>query len=419
MVSTDRSAARRLWAASYRLFARLVAALVATRGSGVWLRGSMAGGRPVYGLSDIDLILVGDREATQRARARWRRLSGLFPMASDLVFFTAYERSALEQLAEGTCRTHDPPPGPDELALASRPGLRGPVDGWRRIHGRGTLPTPEPLQGPDRWLHAWPELQGWWSYAVRACGSRPTRYTPYLAAKLIAEPLRIVLWIAHDETETDRRRAIARAAGLAPEHEEGARLALELLNGLARPRSGAIDLVLPHLARISEDLAGRFAADAEEAGHTTVRLEAAAHPLPLCDWTALVTPPRRAETVRLLPGDPASAAAVRSALAQDRPGRYPLLTRGRLSVAATAERWPDGALRALNCPESDPVTFALLNGSHEARFPRLRGWDASDLAARAVARGGSRRASALGRSLGDGNPVLHVAPSKMAERMAS
>jgi hypothetical protein len=420
MVRTDRGPARALWAASYRLFARLVAALVATRESSVWLRGSVASGRPVYGLSDLDLILVaGDREAAERARARWRRLTALFPPARDLVFFTTYERAALERLACGTCRTHDPPPGPDELALASRPGLVGPVDGWRRIHGAGDLPGREPPRGPDRWLHAWPELQGWWSYAVRAVGAAPTRYTPYLAAKLIADPLRILLWIAHDEIESDRRRALRRAACLAPAYEESTWLALELLDGLGRAQPGAIDRVLPHLARISEDLAGHFAADAEAAGYTIVRLEAAAHPLPLCDWTALVAPPRRAEAFELLPGDPGSAAAVRSALGHDHPGRYPLLARGRLLVAATAERWPDGALRALNSPESDPVTFALLSGSREARFPRLCGWSAHDLVARAHARGGSARTAALRRSLAAGDPVLPVAPAEPAAMLAS
>jgi len=41
-------------------------------------------------------------------------------------------------------------------------------------------------------------------------------------------------------------------------------------------------------------------------------------------------------------------------------------------------------LRAVQCPASDPVSFALLAGSDRAAFPEIAGWRASDCARRAA-----------------------------------
>jgi hypothetical protein len=42
-------------------------------------------------------------------------------------------------------------------------------------------------------------------------------------------------------------------------------------------------------------------------------------------------------------------------------------------------------LRAIQCPASDPTSFALLRGDRVARFPNPRGWSVEDTARRAVA----------------------------------
>ena len=46
--------------------------------------------------------------------------------------------------------------------------------------------------------------------------------------------------------------------------------------------------------------------------------------------------------------------------------------------------WPRGAMRAVHCRATDPVTFALLDGDSFAEFPNALGWSAADSAHRAV-----------------------------------
>ena len=43
-----------------------------------------------------------------------------------------------------------------------------------------------------------------------------------------------------------------------------------------------------------------------------------------------------------------------------------------------------GTLRAVQCPASDPVSFAVLAGKPAARFPNVPGWSAADWARRSV-----------------------------------
>jgi hypothetical protein len=42
-------------------------------------------------------------------------------------------------------------------------------------------------------------------------------------------------------------------------------------------------------------------------------------------------------------------------------------------------------LRTVQCPQTDPVSFAVAAGSGEARFPNVAGFSVGDMAARAVA----------------------------------
>jgi hypothetical protein len=95
-------------------------------------------------------------------------------------------------------------------------------------------------------------------------------------------------------------------------------------------------------------------------------------------------------------------------------------------------------LRAVQCPLTDPVSFALLRGEDSAAFPNVPGWSAQDSARRAVAehlgwlrtrRGGSEpMAKRLGRlfaaaraahfleSFRDGAPELAVTAAATADR---
>jgi hypothetical protein len=88
-------------------------------------------------------------------------------------------------------------------------------------------------------------------------------------------------------------------------------------------------------------------------------------------------------TFRIVPGDPSDPAAV--AAAARRPGSYDALRRDELLVFPTASIWQRGLLRAVQCPLTDPVSFAVADGRSRASFPRVRGWSVEDLARRAVA----------------------------------
>src|SRR5205814_3110784 len=48
-------------------------------------------------------------------------------------------------------------------------------------------------------------------------------------------------------------------------------------------------------------------------------------------------------------------------------------------------RWHRVKLRGIQCPPSDPVSFALVEGKRLALYPNVPGWSAHDCASRAVA----------------------------------
>ena len=66
-----------------------------------YVRGSLAGGAPVYGYSDVDLAIVcADDPASPgadriRVRRRWQRASRLFPPLRHVVELAVYERAEL------------------------------------------------------------------------------------------------------------------------------------------------------------------------------------------------------------------------------------------------------------------------------------------------------------------------------------
>src|SRR5947209_5327486 len=132
MIATERGPLRALWWMLYHAAARGLRALAWGVGPrSVYLRGSLAGGRPRYGLSDVDPVFVlADPAAADRVRRRWARLRRLAPSLSRLAYVSVYDATDLRRLTEGTCLTvdgslYDGPHGPphDDLALASRPGL--------------------------------------------------------------------------------------------------------------------------------------------------------------------------------------------------------------------------------------------------------------------------------------------------------
>ena len=65
--------------------------------------------------------------------------------------------------------------------------------------------------------------------------------------------------------------------------------------------------------------------------------------------------------------------------------RYEVLQEDELLILPTLDLWERGRMRSVQCPASDPVSFALLRGERRAPFPDVNGWSAEHLARRAVA----------------------------------
>src|SRR5207247_889663 len=105
--------------------------------------------------------------------------------------------------------------------------------------------------------------------------------------------------------------------------------------------------------------------------------------LPLGDWRALAAPLEPDETFAIVPGepDPETIAALATGA---RKGAHPTLhARGLLLRPATMGGRQ--RLRSVQCPPTDPVSFALLEGAHAARYPKVRGWSIHDVVRRALA----------------------------------
>ncbi len=418
-----------------------------------YLASNVAGGDPVYGLSDIDLVIVAPDAG--RVRQRWTRLRRrLPPLAEVFPDLATYTPSELHAAAAATTLTHGsgalylgPAWARDERGLRERPGLAGPAGEWRKLHGperRAPAPSRHETQ-----IAAWLELQFWWREAMRTDLSPDHPHFAYLAFKLVAQAARAWLLVEHEERTDGREEALRCALAHGSEEEEALRRALALRGELYRPCPEAWEELLPAFARLSGGVAARLGAEAEAAGTLEVRVLGAPRErvLPLVDWRGLVLGERLDDVLVPAPGDPGSpsvlAAAVRLAVT---PGCYAALRGHGVLVLAAPGPWTRGFLRGVACPTSDPVSFAVLDGSDVARFPGLPGWSAPDVARRAVAEhrawlahadeDGSladrkwlsgppagrvltaARAALLAESLADGAPEIPLGPKAIAAALA-
>jgi Nucleotidyltransferase domain len=402
-----------VWAAAYRLAARAWAAYLARgeHGASAYLRGSIGTGDWLPGLADVDLALVLPADsgrpgaARQRASARWRALRRRLPV-TDLVldYPLILEEDELREVAGRSALTFDggrtsylgAGVGGDALRMLERPGLYGTTTDWRPLAGpRRLLPEPQ-RDAQERRIAAWLELVYWWQWAFPVCADPSGPRTASLCVKLVAEPARIWLWLAHGERAADRSAVLEQALRRLPEEEAVLRRALELQRALPEAPSPPLAEVLPGLLRLSSRVAGRLAAEVPEA--TEVRLavddlvltEGGWRPederslLALCDWRSLVWETRPDETFSLVGGDPADPAVLAATAQLERHGTFPALRSGELMLFPSAIRFRS-RLRAVHCPLTAPIPFALAGGSPVARFPVARGWSAADTAARAVA----------------------------------
>lgn len=414
-VRTGSGPLRPFWAGMFETLILVLAAAFRHwfHGAAVYVRGSFASREPVYGLSDVDLILVVPdslgSEARKHARERWEQLAGAAPALRRIAVLAVYRQTELADTARSSLLTYglDCSGGgtvgdgaaPRSHALALRPGLYGATADWRRVAGPERRPPIAEPSGGARWAPAWLELQCWWRYAFWACREADVWACADLCVKLVAEPARIWLWIEHGVRCRHRLEALERALSLLPAEEEALRLALRLRRTLRDTRVPPLAETLAYLVRMSQRLADRLALDREAAGMTNVRLAwgkddrgvpAEGEQLPFVDWRARVFPSRPDERFVVVPGAPSSSADLAEAASMDaEQGPRPALLAPSLLVLPTfdLETRPliRGALRAVQCMDSDPVSFAVLAGELNAAFPNIAGLAAQDGALRAAA----------------------------------
>jgi hypothetical protein len=161
---------------------------------------------------------------------------------------------------------------------------------------------------------------------------------------------------------------------------------------------------LPVFLRLSSRIARTIADQLESAGTTDVELvrgEELALPhggweptgpwpfpppsrlLPLADWRAIVDPALPDETFAPVAGDATDPETLCRAALVLAKGPYPTLTADGLLLRPY--HGGRARLRAVQCPMTDPVSFALMAGAATAAFPNAIGWSARDTARRGVA----------------------------------
>jgi hypothetical protein len=407
LLRTARTRFGRIWMLGYRLAARAWAAYLAAgeRDSAAYVRGGLGSADALPGLSDVDvaLVLAEDRRgpglARERAAARWLRLRRAFRLTDLLLDYPLiieepelHEAVGESALTYGGAAYFGPALSQDRIRMLERPGLYGTTTDWRLLSGPDRRP-PEAARGMQaRHIAAWLELVYWWQWVFPACADRGPR-TASLCVKLVAEPVRIWLWLAHGERVEGRAQALRRGLERLPEEEAGLRRVGELERELHRSPDPPLAEVLPLTLRMSSRIARLVADQVAEHGSKGVRLEgtdrsdlilphgaALSGLLPLCDWKALAFPWLPDDSFGLSDGDPGDPGAIAAATCGV--GPYSALRAdGVMVLPATRSR---SELRALKCRVADPVSFALAEGSATAPFPNVAGWSAQDCARRAV-----------------------------------
>ena len=102
------------------------------------------------------------------------------------------------------------------------------------------------------------------------------------------------------------------------------------------------------------------------------------------DWRALAGGTRPDETFALIDGDPGDPSTLEEAALALVHGSYPTLTAEGLQMRPM-QMGGRRRLRTIQCPATDPVSFALAEGATVANFPDVAGLSLRHTAARAVA----------------------------------
>jgi hypothetical protein len=432
---TARGPLRLPWSILYRLALRGYV-LFLTRGQedvSVYAAGSLGWGEPAYGLSDIDVAVVlgGDahrqRIVRGRVRRRWAWLERTAPIVAGAVLDRplVVAEDDLKRAVGTSVLTYglDEDPGPsgtngalyldpaadgDRVGVHLRPGLYGPGMNWRLITGidrRAAQPAFDPQASR---IAAWLELQSYWRWLLQECVDPEPVRTADICVKLVAEPVRILLWLTRRERVSGRAEVLERGRDLLPDEEPVIRAALELRHRRWRSPGAPLAEFLPSLVHLSSRVGSHLAEAVATEGSTRVRLAWggpselivaerarsrlgrlgkagwAGRIVPLADWRALASPEVPDETLAPLTQAPTDPSLLALAATVGNSGAYPALRAGGLLVLAS-HRYPRSALRGVQCAVTDPVSFALLADDAIATFPEVRGWSARDWGRRAVA----------------------------------
>ena len=417
-----------MWAWTYRLLAWAWASylIAGERDAAGYVRGSLSGDDVLPGLSDIDVVVVlsddpaGARAAAVRASGRWTRLRTRFRLTDMLLDYPmVFEHHELVEVVNSSTFTfglygpaqrgsayYGERVSHDQVRLLERPGLYGTTTDWRLLRGRDRRPPEHARDAQRRSIAAWLELCSWWQWVFPVCVDPTGPRAASLCVKLVAEPVRIWLWLSDGERLGRRADVLRRGLDRLPEEEAALRRALELHQALPDGPEPPLAEVLPVLARMSSRIADLIASQVIDAGTTPVRFAGAGcaelilprnrwrpttslvggqkpRLLPLCDWRSLACPLLPDECFAVLGNDPSDPAALDAAISSQGDGPYPALPFDALLVLPAA-RWRS-SLRAVKCAISDPISIALVQGRNEAQFPNVPGWSARDSAVRAVA----------------------------------
>ena len=405
VLATSRTPLRHVWPLAYRAVAHAVGMVLSrgAPGAAVYTRASIGGSEFLPGLSDVDLALVLATDAqADRARARWKRLDRVLSAGGLVDLPLIYGQAELAALAGRSVLTYDgvafggPRATRDAVRTLQRPELDGgKIGSWQQLRGPDRRPPPPPSSVQERRIAAWLELVYWWRFAFPACAGPRAPWLASRCVKLVAEPGRIWLALEHDERPATREDALWTLVRRLPEEEPALRELIALQRSLHRSPEPSLATVLPVLLRLSERIAAALAAQLADAPVTEVALSGGAGALPLVDWRALVAPPAADERLLPVTGDPADPAVLGAAVLAHPAGPYPVMRSGQLLLLPGGE-FVRTRMRSIQCPLTDPVSFALLEGSRTASFPAVAGWSIHDSARRAVAEHAARLRSEPG-----------------------
>jgi hypothetical protein len=232
---------RLIYALALRLSTRRIKRISGVRA--IYLRRGLAGARPLYGLSDIDLLVVVDGELSGRAAALVRHqydlLRRVIPMLPEPAELGIYNREYFRLLYECS------------------PFYRGRFDagrrGWKRLHGEDIFRELPPPRNDARAI-AWQELRPAWNslslglIPESSAGADGNRRPPYAqrydAYKAIAEAARACLLAQGEDESLSRDLAIVRAALVFPELADDLKEVRRLRKNLLEAKSPNPDALL-------------------------------------------------------------------------------------------------------------------------------------------------------------------------------